>query len=226
MIFKGTIDEPITGEYPVLVALQGPLEGQRWIMKEPVIIGREPDCTVSIEDRQVSRRHARLTCKNGSCNLEDLGSKNGTFHNGKQLEGDAILRDGDTFQVALIQKFVFYNSDATMPMDDMFFPNLQGEGKLVLDGKSRRVWVAGKELVPPISAAQFRLLACLYRQAGQVVSREQLVQEIWQGEESVGVSDQALDALIRRLRERIAEFDIKEQYIITVRGHGVRFENH
>ncbi|HPS41261.1 MAG TPA: FHA domain-containing protein [Anaerolineaceae bacterium] len=226
MISKGTIDEPITGEYPVLVALQGPLEGKRWIMKEAVIIGREPDCTVSIEDRQVSRQHARLSCSNNLCNLEDLGSKNGTYHNGKQVEGSVTIKDGDTFQVALIQKFVFYSSDATMPMEDLGFPILQGEGKLVLDGKSRRVWVAGKELVPPISAAQFRLLACLYRQAGQVVAREELVQEIWQGEESVGVSDQALDALIRRLRERIAEIDNREQYIITVRGHGVRFENH
>lgn len=220
------MNDPITGEYPVIVALQGPLEGKRWIIKQPLLIGREPECSIAIEDRQVSRHHARVTCTNGICELEDLGSKNGTYSNGKQIEETAHLRDGDTFQVALIQKFVFYSSDATMPMEDLDLSAFRPKGKLALDIKSRRVIVGSQELIPPISAAQFRLLACLYAQAGKVVTREELVQSIWQGEESSGVSDQALDALIRRLRERIAEVDKKHQYIITVRGHGVRFENH
>ena len=41
-----------------------------------------------------------------------------------------------------------------------------------------------------------------------------------------GVSDQALDALIRRLRNRLAMIDPNHQYIDTVRGHGVRLDNH
>ncbi len=39
-----------------------------------------------------------------------------------------------------------------------------------------------------------------------------------------GVSEQAIDALVRRLRDRIAELDPKHQYIITVRGHGFRLD--
>jgi DNA-binding response OmpR family regulator len=39
------------------------------------------------------------------------------------------------------------------------------------------------------------------------------------------VSDQALDALIRRLRERIAALDPEREYISTVRGHGIRLDN-
>jgi DNA-binding response OmpR family regulator len=38
-------------------------------------------------------------------------------------------------------------------------------------------------------------------------------------------SEQAIDALVRRLRDRIAEIDPEHQYIITVKGHGFRFEN-
>ena len=38
---------------------------------------------------------------------------------------------------------------------------------------------------------------------GQVVDRHHLVSEVWGDEEAVGVSDQALDALLRRLRDRI-----------------------
>jgi DNA-binding response OmpR family regulator len=51
------------------------------------------------------------------------------------------------------------------------------------------------------------------------------VETVWGGEQSAGVSDQALDALIRRLRDRIAELDSAHQYINTVRGHGVRLDN-
>ena len=218
--------EPITGEYPVLVALQGPLEGKRWIIKNEVMIGREPNCTVSIEDRQVSRNHARVSYNSGVCELEDLGSKNGTYHSGRQVEGVTQLEDGDVIQIALIQKFVFYSSDATMPMEDLDPSRLFQPGKLVLDRKSRRVWIGNQELTPPISAAQFRLLYCLYEQAGKVVPRDELIQQIWKEEEAVGVSDQALDALIRRLRDRLAEVDKMHNYIETVRGHGVRLINH
>jgi DNA-binding response OmpR family regulator len=52
-----------------------------------------------------------------------------------------------------------------------------------------------------------------------------LIQAVWGEEDAVGVSEQALDALIRRLRDRLAAFDSEHNYIITVRGHGLRLEN-
>jgi DNA-binding winged helix-turn-helix (wHTH) protein len=57
------------------------------------------------------------------------------------------------------------------------------------------------------------------------VSRQELVSTVWGDEQSAGVSDQALDALIRRLRDRIADLDPSHQYIVTVRGHGLRLDN-
>jgi DNA-binding winged helix-turn-helix (wHTH) protein len=41
----------------------------------------------------------------------------------------------------------------------------------------------------------------------------------------VGVSEQALDALIRRLRDRLAAIDPTHTYVVTVRGHGLRLDN-
>jgi DNA-binding response OmpR family regulator len=58
-----------------------------------------------------------------------------------------------------------------------------------------------------------------------VVTRADLVAEVWGDEQSAGVTDQALDALVRRLRERIAALDSTHQYITTVRGHGIRLDN-
>ncbi|HBF40900.1 MAG TPA: hypothetical protein DDW19_03760 [Anaerolineaceae bacterium] len=58
-----------------------------------------------------------------------------------------------------------------------------------------------------------------------MVQRDELISAIWEDESASGVSEQALDALIRRLRDRLAEVDPNHQYIVTVRGHGLRLEN-
>ena len=70
--------------------------------------------------------------------------------------------------------------------------------------------------------AQYNLLELLYENSGNVVSREAVVTAVWSNEESEGVSEQAIDALARRLRERIAEIDSDNKYLETVRGHGFR----
>ncbi len=210
-------------EFPVILALQGPLDGRRWEIRDELIIGRGEDCEIQIDDRQVSRHHARLTLKNGKVELEDLASKNGTFLAGKLISDNVQLNDADLFQIAIIYKFVYYCSDATMPMED-FIPPINGkEDRLLVDEKSRRVWVCGKELSPPLSAPQFRLMAELVAHSGRVIPRNELIHAIWADEEAEGVSEQALDALIRRLRDRLLEFDPDHNYIVTVRGHGLRF---
>jgi hypothetical protein len=214
------------GEYPVIVALTGPLEGKKWDVKGDLVIGREPNCDISINDRQVSRSHARIsTTTNGKILLEDLASKNGTFYNGKPLEVAAGMEDGDIFQIALIQRFAFYVSDATLPLEDIV-PIQHGlPGKIKLDSISRRVWVGKKELLPPLSAPQFRLLHALSKQSGKVISRNELIGLVWKDEEKEGISEQAFDALIRRLRARLAEADPVTEFLVTVRGHGLRLDN-
>jgi DNA-binding winged helix-turn-helix (wHTH) protein len=208
-------------EYPLLVAQEGPLKGQRWPVSQTIVLGREASCDVVVADRQISRYHARLTPTPEGVILEDLGSKNGTHHNGVPLTGPVVLQDGDLVSVALAQQFLFLTSDATMPL-------LEGAahvGRLMMDQKSRRVWVHQQQLVPPLSAQQFKMLWLLYESQGQVVSRPDLVAAVWGDEQAAGVSDQALDALIRRLRDRLAALDPTHQYISTVRGHGVRLDN-
>ena len=207
-------------EYPLIVAQEGPLKGQRWQLSQTIVLGRESSCDVVISDRQISRFHARLTPTPEGVILEDLGSKNGTHHNGNLLSAPVVLQDGDLLSVALAQQFLFLTSDATMPLLDGGKP-----GRLMMDQKSRRVWVNQLQLVPPLSAQQFKMLWLLYESQGQVVSRPDLVSAVWGDDQAAGVSDQALDALIRRLRDRLAALDPTHQYIDTVRGHGVRLDN-
>jgi len=208
-------------ESPLLIAQNGPLKGQRWMLNKPLLVGRETTCEIVVSDRMVSRFHARFTPTSEGIMLEDLDSKNGTHHNGNPVADQVILQDGDTVQIALAQQFLFLTSDATVP--------LTGEEdrskKLQLEMRSRRVWVNDQLIDPPLSALQFHVLRVLYENQGQVVDRHQLVVNAWGEDQAVGVSDQALDALLRRLRDRIAEIDPAHPYIITLRGHGIRLEN-
>lgn len=213
-------------ELPVLIGQTGPLNGQRWLVERPLVVGRDVTCDIVIADRQISRYHARLTPTEEGVLLEDLGSKNGTFYNGERLEEPAILADGDQVQISLVQHFVFLSSDATMPLDYEMFSQKTPSGKhLTLDTRSRRVFVGGAEILPPLSVPQFRLLQTLYEQEGKVVERQDLINAIWGEEESVGVSEQAFDALVRRLRDRLGLAETGHAFIVTIRGHGLRLDN-
>jgi len=210
----------IQEDYPLLVAQEGPLKGQRWPLSQTIVLGREATCDIVVADRQISRFHARLTPTPEGVIFEDLGSKNGTHHNGVTLTAPVVLQDGDLISVALAQQFLFLTSDATMPLLEGGKP-----GRLMMDQKSRRVWVNQQQLNPPLSAQQFKMLWLLYESKGQVVTRPDLVTVVWGEDQAAGVSDQALDALIRRLRDRLAALDPIHQYIVTVRGHGISPDN-
>ena len=206
-------------EYPMLVAQEGLLGDQRWPLTRTVVLGRDSTCDIVIPDRQVSRYHARITPTQEGMILEDLDSKNGTHCNDAALTTPLVLQDGDMVHIALAQKFQFLTSDATMPLTDA------RPGRLKVDVRSRRVWINQQQLVPPLSAQQFKLLWALFENQGQVISRLDLISAVWGEEQSAGVSDQALDALIRRLRNRLASLDPAHKFVDTVRGHGVRLDN-
>jgi len=215
----------IKEDYPVLVAQTGILNGQRWMLNRAVIIGRDASCEVIIADRQISRFHARVMPSSSGIILEDLGSKNGTFCNGKKVDNSLVLQDGDTIQVALVQHFTFLSSDSTLPLSESAFADDPTILRLHLDKRSHRVWVRQQELIPPLSVPQFKLLQILYDKRDQVVDRENLVNAIWGSDQSAGVSEEALDALVRRLRDRLKEIDPAHPYILTVRGFGLRLDN-
>ncbi len=209
-------------EQPVLVIREGQLAGQRWaIDTDEFLIGRGADCQIVLPERQVSRHHIRITHENGRYILHDLGSKNGTHLNGRLFEGSTQLQDGDEISIALCVKLVFVGTDATIPLT---FEPPQLQGQLVLDEAQRAVFINGKELNPPLSLAQFRLLDLLHQARGAVVTRDEIVEAVWPGTDGLGVSEQAIDALVRRLRDRLMELD-EFNYIVTVRGHGFRLDN-
>src|SRR3954451_2798979 len=69
--------------------------------KDLTIIGRREDCDLRIPLGEISRKHCRLIKDGDTLKLEDLGSSNGTYHNGQRVQ-EAIVQPGDTVQVGSI----------------------------------------------------------------------------------------------------------------------------
>lgn len=214
--------KPKPRESAMLVLQRGSEAGRRWPLDRTrtLTIGRSEDCDIALPDRQVSRYHVRIHWRGDGYQLEDLGSKNGTHVNGEEVQGSVPLQDGDEIQIALRFKLAFVDAGATAPLT---FDN--EKFGLRLDKETRQVWVNGMLADPPLSLHQYRLLEILWDSGGGVVTREQIVDAVWPEASGEGVSEQAIDALVRRLRERIAETDAEFRYIVTVRGHGFRLEN-
>lgn len=64
-----------------------------------VVIGRSPDCHVTIEDPLISRRHARLAIHEEHVTVTDLGSRNGVRVNGRVVDAEHPLNDGDRIRL-------------------------------------------------------------------------------------------------------------------------------
>nr|MDQ2754925.1 FHA domain-containing protein [Actinomycetota bacterium] len=74
--------------------------GQVFDLGDELTVGRAPGCGVSLpEDTFISQLHARVFRRDGDLYVEDLGSTNGTYLNGKRLSAAVALRRGDHLQV-------------------------------------------------------------------------------------------------------------------------------
>jgi pSer/pThr/pTyr-binding forkhead associated (FHA) protein len=67
--------------------------------REEIVIGRGAECDVVIKDTKASRKHCRLLRKEDAFVLEDLGSKNGTYVEGKKISGQVALHSQQTFKI-------------------------------------------------------------------------------------------------------------------------------
>lgn len=79
-----------------LVMKFGPMKGKVFPLDgDNITVGREVGNTIIIEDKELSRHHARILLSNGVYSIEDTGSTNGTFINEQRVTTAAPLRSGD-----------------------------------------------------------------------------------------------------------------------------------
>src|SRR5262249_26913962 len=83
-----------------LITLQGPNPNRPYALtSDRSLIGRRPDSTVFLESLAVSREHAQVVREGNSYFIEDLGSSNGTFLNGRRISGREPFTETDTLQI-------------------------------------------------------------------------------------------------------------------------------
>ncbi|MBE2269611.1 MAG: FHA domain-containing protein [Anaerolinea sp.] len=210
---------------PMLIIHTDKMADTQWMLGDnSMIIGRGEDCDIVLPERQVSRHHIRVYPENDVYFIQDLDSRNGTWVNGVQLKGTQPLYDGDQISLALAIRLQFIGSGATAPRQSVVPADLSG-GRLRIEPESRRVFINNTEIDPPLSPPQYRLIELLFNSGEKICTRDKVVETVWPDVIGDGVSEQAIDALVRRLRDRLAEIDPEWQYIITVRGHGFRLNN-
>jgi DNA-binding response OmpR family regulator len=89
-----------------------------------------------------------------------------------------------------------------------------------LDPENRRAWRGSDELA--LSRKEFDLLAALIARAGQIVSRELLMDEVW--DTKFFTSSKTIDVHLGWLRRKLGDDSRDPHLITTVRGQGLRFE--
>jgi len=85
---------------PLLTGTQGLRQGDRFtVTAEGLLVGRDLSCTVRIDDAGVSREHARVFLHNASIWVQDAGSRNGVYVNGKRILRPKTVSPGDDIRV-------------------------------------------------------------------------------------------------------------------------------
>ena len=93
-------------------------------------------------------------------------------------------------------------------------------GDIAIDLLSSRVLFKNKTL--DLTAAEYRLLCLLIRNVNMVVTRNMILDELWDGSGNF-VDDNTLSVYIRRLREKVEKDPSHPEHLMTVRGFGYRW---
>lgn len=203
-------------------SLTNPSTADAWLLDRPEsVIGRADDADVRIDAAAVSRRHATIERTPHGYLLRDNDSSNGTWVNGVRVGQDPHpLRDEDEIVVGGIETLRFVDPLAT--------PMAPAIGRLTgvwIDPDSGAVWVDAQPVEPPLSERQQALLELLAGHEDTIVSRETIVDTVWADVAAEGVSAEAVDALVKRLKARLRPLQLHGDYLDVRRGRGIRLRS-
>lgn len=109
---------PSDPEY-VLRGVAGTVFGRSYHLLAPTTVGRAPECDICLDNRGISRQHARLRPLEYGIEVEDLKSTNGSFLNGQRITlaiarvGDEIAFDELRFRIGALPRAAQHNTGHT-----------------------------------------------------------------------------------------------------------------
>ncbi len=183
--------------------------------REVTVIGRSPDADVVVAEPLASRRHASISRDAWGYAVADLGSRNGTLVNGVPLVGARRLRHGDLIQVATtVLQFndpsATLGASARQPLAKLPVWVNEETGEAFAHGRS--LDLAPKELA---------LLSLLCERAGTICERAEIAARVWP-EYSGRIGANNIEALVRRVRQKLAEAGAPPETVVTVKRRGYR----
>ena len=201
-----------------LTGTQADGQAGRWLLeKEKYVIGRREPADLVLPFRRISRQHAAIHQDELGYYIVDMNSRNGTFVNGKAISTSPHrLASGDSLVFGGVATLRFNDPDETTEG-----PRIGRLHGIWIDYNARQVWVDANLVNPSLSAAQFTLLTLLYQQTGKMVTRAQIIATVWPNVDPSGVSGEAVDGLIKRMRKRLRKAQPKHEYVKVIRGHGL-----
>lgn len=94
----------------LLISTRGAVSGSRYLLDEDeVTVGRDPHADILLDDSTVSRHHAVFRRTNGTFEVIDAGSLNGTYVNRQRVD-DAQLKNGDEIMIGKFRLVFFANT--------------------------------------------------------------------------------------------------------------------
>jgi predicted component of type VI protein secretion system len=182
-----------------------------------ITMGRRSDNDIVVDETTVSRRHSLIMNTPGGYVVRDLNTTNGTFVNQNKLnQSEHVLRHGDQIKLG--------GSDITI----MF--RQEGPRTLTLDTASSVPVEAALPSIPeqtvqPAAAAMLEivdatLLSALGLRKGSVVSRSELLEELWPDEHDDVGKSLKLDEAVARLRSQLDQDPDNPVSLVTVGQFG------
>jgi pSer/pThr/pTyr-binding forkhead associated (FHA) protein len=201
---------------------------------DSLIVGRRnslqrPD--IELGDDVISRRHLEIILRDGKYMIRDLNSTNGTM-----LDDDRILPekcyelkhnckiglgiDGDKARVVLL----FKETEST---NIIVRKELEQEDKvqsassdwLKIDEAKKEVWVDGRQ--KKLSRKEYCLLTFLFKNAGRICSRDEIIHAVWPESKDPGaISDATIDQLVHRLRQKVEPCPSNPVRIVSKKAFG------
>ena len=154
----------------ILVTIEPGRQASWKLGADEITIGRAPESGLVIDETFVSRQHAVIAPVKSNYSIRDLGSKNGTWVNGKKISGSPeTLRDGDTIHFGSPDASLrFVEDDRTVTLTAP-----SSETGLRVDNQSREVYLDGSMIVPRLTRKEFDILNLLWERRTLACPRDQ-----------------------------------------------------
>ncbi len=137
-------------------------------------------------------------------------------HDAKSFPNDSYVVKSGLVKTGIIQIPLFEKMIPTFPQPET--------EKLSYVPETNEILLGNESLTEKFSPSEFRLLRFLMQQNERICEKEEIIEAVWREEQSrEGVTDQALDQIIYRLRKKIEQDPNNPAHIMTIKGRGYKF---